>query len=203
MGENDGVAPSRQQLVRRGFTLEGITLGWNVMGVAVLTIAAVAARSVALAGFGLDSLIEIGASAVVIWELSETQGGRQTVALRAIGWSFGALAVYLATQSTLVLVSGYHSRHSPLGIGWTGATALVMFTLAAGKARTGRQLDNRVLRTEGKVTLIDAVLSTAVLIGLLLNAAEGWWWADPLAGYVILAYGLKEAIAVFRPADSN
>lgn len=192
------MAPSRRQLVRRGLALEGITLGWNVIGVAVLAVAAISARSVALGGFGLDSLIEIGASGVVIWELSETQGSRQTVALRAIGWSFGALAVYLATQSTLVLVSGYHARHSPLGIGWTAATAVVMFALAAGKDRTGRQLDNPVLRTEGKVTLVDAALATAVLVGLLLNAAEGWWWADPVAGYVILAYGLQQAVGALR-----
>ncbi len=203
MGATDGVAPGRRRLVRRGIALEGITLGWNVVGVVVLTVAAISARSVALGGFGLDSLIEIGASTVVIWELSDAHGSRQAVALRAIGWAFAALAVYLAAQSTLVLVSHFHPRHSPLGIGWTGATGVVMFALAAGKARTGRQLDNRVLRTEGKVTLVDAVLATAVLVGLLLNAAEGWWWADPLAGYVILAYGLKEAIGVLRPTDPN
>jgi divalent metal cation (Fe/Co/Zn/Cd) transporter len=197
------VAPTRRQLRHRGFALEGITLGWNVVGVVVLGVAAVSARSVALAGFGLDSLIEIGASAVVIWELSEAHGSRQAVALHAIGWAFGALAVYLAAQSTLVLVSGYHSRHSPLGIGWTAATALVMFALAAGKARIGRQLDNRVLRTEGRVTLVDAVLATAVLVGLLLNASEGWWWADPIAGYVILAYGLKEAAGALRPSGPH
>jgi divalent metal cation (Fe/Co/Zn/Cd) transporter len=198
-----GVPASRQQLRHRGFALEGITLGWNVVGVVVLGFAAVSARSIALGGFGLDSLIEIGASAVVIWELSETQGSRQSLALQAIGWAFAALAVYLAVQSTLVLVSGYHSRHSPLGIGWTAATALVMFVLATGKARIGRQLDNRVLRTEGRVTLVDAVLATAVLVGLVLNASEGWWWADPLAGYVILAYGLKEAVGALRPTDPN
>jgi divalent metal cation (Fe/Co/Zn/Cd) transporter len=78
-----------------------------------------------------------------------------------------------------------------------------MFTLAAGKARTGKELDNRVLRTEARVTLVDGILATAVLVGLLLNATKGWWWADPLAGYVILAYGLKEAVGAFRSADSN
>jgi divalent metal cation (Fe/Co/Zn/Cd) transporter len=197
------VAPNRRQLRRRGFALEGVTLGWNVVGVVVLAVAAISARSVALGGFGLDSLIEIGASAVVIWELSETHGSREAVALKAIGWAFGALAAYLAAQSTLVLVSGCHPRHSPLGIWWAAATAVVMFTLAIGKARTGTQLDNQVLLIEGRVTLVDAVLATAVLVGLLLNATEGWWWADPLAGYVILAYGLREAVAAFRPVRST
>ncbi len=190
--------PTRHRLLRRGFILEGITLGWNVVGVAVLAMAALSARSVALGGFGLDSLIEIGASVLVIWELSGAQGDRQEIALRAIGWAFVVLAIYLAVQSTVVLVSGHHADHSPLGIWWTAATAAVMFTLAAGKARTGRQLENPVLRTEGRITLVDAVLATAVLVGLVLSAALGWWWADPLAGYVILVYGLREAITVLR-----
>lgn len=185
-------------MLRRGFVLEGITLAWNVVGVVVLAIAAIAARSVALAGFGLDSLIEIGASTVVMWELSGTGEDRQRRALRMIGVAFLLLACYLAVQSTFVLVARYHPDHSPLGIAWTGITALVMFALAAGKKRTGRQLDNPVLQTEDEVTRVDALLATAVLVGLVVNAALGWWWADPLAGYVILVYGVKEGWAALR-----
>jgi divalent metal cation (Fe/Co/Zn/Cd) transporter len=180
------------QLLRRGRILEGVTLGWNVVGVVVLGIAAVTARSVALGGFGFDSLIEIGASTVVLWELSGTGENRQRRALRLVGAAFAVLACYLAVQSTVVLVAQYHPGHSPLGIAWTALTALVMFALAAGKDRTGRQLNNPVLRTEGRVTLVDGLLATAVLAGLVLNAALGWWWADPLAGYVLLVYGAKE-----------
>lgn len=180
------------QLLRRGRILEGVTLGWNVVGVVVLGIAAVTARSVALGGFGFDSLIEIGASTVVLWELSGTGENRQRRALRLVGAAFAVLACYLAVQSTVVLVAQYHPGHSPLGIVWTALTALVMFALAAGKDRTGRQLNNPVLRTEGRVTLVDGLLATAVLAGLVLNAALGWWWADPLAGYVLLVYGAKE-----------
>ena len=189
----------RSQLVRRGFALEGATLAWNVVGVVVLTSAAVAARSVALGGFGLDSLIEIGASVVVVWELSGTGERRQAAALRAIGIAFLALALYLAVQSTIVLVARYHPHHSLLGIVWTAITAVAMFSLAAGKTRTGRRLENPVLQTEGRVTMVDAVLASAVLLGLALNAQLGWWWADPLAGYVILVYGIKEARAALRP----
>jgi divalent metal cation (Fe/Co/Zn/Cd) transporter len=83
----------------------------------------------------------------------------------------------------VVLASGYHPRHSVPGIIWTAVTAAVMFALAAGKARTGRALSNPVLRTEGRVTLVDGILATAVLLGLVLNAALGWWWADP-AGFL-------------------
>ncbi|MGH3163181.1 MAG: cation transporter [Gemmatimonadales bacterium] len=165
----------RTRLLRRGFALEYATLGWNVAGVAILAVTAIAARSVALAGFGLDSLIEIGASAVVVWELSGTGDKRQRRALRLIAFAFLALAAYLLIQSTWVLASGHRAAHSPGGIAWTAITAAVMSALAAGKSRTGAALDNPVLTTEGRVTLIDAVLAAAVLTGLVLNAAAGWW----------------------------
>jgi len=181
------------RLLRRGFVLEYATLGWNVTGILVLAFAAAAARSTALAGFGLDSLIEIGASTVVIWELSGTGEERQRKAMRLISSAFLALALYLLVQSTWVLAAGFHSHHSPAGIAWTAVTAAVMFALAYGKARTGTALDNPVLKTEGRVTFIDGLLATAVLLGLVLNATWGLWWADPLAGYVIVYYGIKEA----------
>jgi divalent metal cation (Fe/Co/Zn/Cd) transporter len=183
-------------LLRRGFALEYATLAWNVVGIVVLAIAAIAARSVALAGFGLDSLIEIGASIVVVWELSNVDQARQRRALHLIRIAFTALAAYLAVQSTVVLITGFHPRHSPVGIVWTTVTAAVMFALAAGKARTGRALNNPVLRAEGRVTLIDGLLATAVLVGLILNATLGWWWADPLAGYVLVLYAIREVRAI-------
>ncbi len=189
---------NRRRLRRIGIVLETATLAWNVAGIAVLAFAAVTARSVALAGFGLDSLIEIGASTVVIWELTGTSEDRQRRALRIIGIAFGLLGCYLAVQSSVVLALGFHPRHSTLGIVWTAVTAVVMFALAAGKSRTGRALDNTVLSTEGKVTLLDGVLATAVLTGLLLNASLGWWWSDPLAGYVLFAYATKEAASSLR-----
>ncbi|MFJ9710763.1 cation transporter [Streptomyces sp. NPDC101234] len=193
----DTDATARQTMIRRGFALEYATLGWNVIGIAVLAVAALSARSVALAGFGLDSLIEIGASTVVIWELSGTGEDRRRRALKLIGVGFALLAVYLLTQSTWVLVAGLRPRHSPLGIGWTAVTAVVMFALAAGKARTGTALDNPVLKTEGRVTLIDGLLAAAVLLGLLLNSLAGLWWADPAAGYVLVYYALREVREIF------
>ncbi len=164
-----------QQLLRRGVNLERVTLGWNVVGIIVLAVAAVAARSVALAGFGLDSLVEIGASTVVLWELADSSHARQQRALRLIGVAFLALAAYVTVQSALVLATGFHARNSPTGIVWTALTATVMFALAAGKARTGRALGNPVLMTEGRVTFVDGLLATAVLLGLALNVAFGWW----------------------------
>ncbi|WP_375484200.1 cation transporter [uncultured Mycobacterium sp.] len=191
--------------LRRGFALEYATLGWNLIGVAVLAVTAISAKSVALAGFGLDSLIEIGASTVVIWELSGTGEARQRIALRLIGIAFATLGLYLLVQSTVVLVSQFHPKPSPGGIAWTAATAAVMFGLAAGKARTGAALANPVLTTEGRVTLIDGLLATAVLVGLLLNTLAGWWWADPLAGYVLVLYAMREVKSILfglNPAAS-
>jgi divalent metal cation (Fe/Co/Zn/Cd) transporter len=184
-------------LLRRGRILEGITLGWNAAGIVLLAVAAVAARSVALAGFGLDSLIEIGASTVVLWELAGTGEDRQRRALRLIGGAFVVLAAYLMVQSILVLATGYRPGHSVLGIAWTALTAAVMFALAAGKSRTGRALGNPVLVTEGRVTLVDGILAVAVLAGLVLNAAAGLWWADPMAALVIVFYALRETREIF------
>jgi divalent metal cation (Fe/Co/Zn/Cd) transporter len=196
------VTVDRPTLLRRGLRLEWITLAWNIVGIAVLGVAAISARSVALAGFGLDSLIEIGASTVVIWELSGSDRARQRRALRLIGIAFLALAAYLLVQTAIVLAVRHHAAHSPIGIIWTAATALVMFALAAGKARTGRALDNVVLQTEGRVTLADGLLATGVLLGLTLNAMLGWWWADPFAGLVIVAYGVREGGNALREAAS-
>jgi divalent metal cation (Fe/Co/Zn/Cd) transporter len=188
---------ARRRLTRRGFALEWVTLAWNVAGAVILAFAAAAARSVALAGFGLDSLIEIGASTVVIWELSGTGQERQRRGLRLIGYAFAALAAYLLAQSTVALIAAYHPRHSVPGIAWTAVTAAVMLALAAGKARTGAALGNPVLQTEGRVTMIDGILACAVLLGLILNAAAGWWWADPAAGYVLVYYAAREVREIF------
>lgn len=189
---------SRHQLLHRGRNLEAATLVWNVVGVFVLAYAAIEAQSAALAGFGLDSLIEIGASTIVLWELAGVNADRQQRALRLIGVAFVGLAIYLGVQSTVILVVGFHPHHSMLGIAWTASTALVMFALAIGKAKTGSALGNPVLQAEGRITLIDGILATAVLVGLVLNAALGWWWADPLAGYVLVYYAIREALASLR-----
>ncbi|HUZ51352.1 MAG TPA: cation transporter [Streptosporangiaceae bacterium] len=180
-----------------------MTLGWNVVGIVVLGCAAITARSVALAGFGLDSLIEIGASTVVIWELSGAGIDRQRRALRLIGAAFAALAVYRAVQSTWVLAAGFRPRHSAAGIAWAAITAAVMFALAYGKSRTGRALGNPVLVTEGRVTLVDGILAAAVLAGLLLNAVAGWWQADPAAGYVLVYYAVRECRQILRDQRSS
>jgi divalent metal cation (Fe/Co/Zn/Cd) transporter len=180
------------KLLRRGLLLEYITLGWNVVGSVVVIAAAVAAHSVALAGFGLDSLVEIGASIVVVWHLCGVHRSRERVALRSISIAFFALGIYVAAQSTHTLWLGFHPSPSKFGMAWLAVTFAAMWALAAGKRVTGVQLDNQVLKTEARVTLIDAYLAGSVLPGLALNSLFGWWWADPIAGLVIVFYGFKE-----------
>lgn len=180
-------------LLRRGLRLEYATLAWNAVGVAVLAVSAVRSGSPALAGFGLDSLVEIAASLVVVWQLTGAAANRDDPAMRMIGAAFAALVVYVLAQSAYVLVAGGRPRPSAPGIAWVAATAVVMTLLAAGKLRTGAALANPVLRSEGRVTLVDAYLAGAVLAGLLLSAVLGWWWTDPLAALVIVGYAAREA----------
>jgi divalent metal cation (Fe/Co/Zn/Cd) transporter len=156
-------AATRRLLLQRGLRLEYATLAWNVAGSALVLGTAAAARSVALAGFGLDSLIEIIASAVVVWQLKGTDKALEQKALRLIGVAFILLASYIGAQSAYVLAVGFRPHHSQLGIVWLALTALAMFALAHGKSSTGRELGNRVLQTEARVTTIDGLLALAVL----------------------------------------
>jgi divalent metal cation (Fe/Co/Zn/Cd) transporter len=195
------VEPSPEALLRRGLALEYLTLSWNVAGTVVLILAAVASGSIALAGFAVDSLIEIVASAVVVWELrGETGSGRERQALRIISIAFVLLAAYIGVQVAVTLARRTHPGHSIVGIVWLTVTVIAMFALAAGKRSTGRQLRNPVLLTEARVTVIDGALAAAVLLGVALNAAAGWWWADPLSAVVVLIYGLREAHHAWREA---
>jgi divalent metal cation (Fe/Co/Zn/Cd) transporter len=112
------------------------------------------------------------------------------------------LAAYIAAQSSYVLATGFRPRHSLTGIVWLALTVAAMVALAWGKGRAGRALENRVLATEARVTLIDGYLAAAVLAGLALNATLGWWRADPLAGLVIAFYGGREGRAALREAQA-
>lgn len=173
-----------------------------MVGVVVLAITAISARSVALGAFGIDSLIEILASTVVVWQLNGTDTAERTVpALRVIAVAFVALAIYIAVQSALVLAGGSHPGRSVTGAVWLGVTALAMFALARGKAETGRRLGNAVLRTEARITQIDGALATVILVGVVLNAAFRWWWADPAAALVLVLYGGREALHAWHESS--
>ena len=189
-----------KSLLKRGLLLEYVTLAWNVIGVVIVVIAAIAAHSVALAGFGLDSLIEIFASIVVVWQLIGVNVQRERRALRLIGMAFLVLAIYILAQLLYTVLTKTHPGTSIGGIAWLTLTFIAMIFLACGKRVTGQKLKNEVLLTEGKVTLVDAYLAGAVLLGLVLNALFGWWWADPLASLVIVYYGFREGLHAWNEA---
>lgn len=181
------------KLLQRGVFLEYLTLGWNVFGTGIVIAAAIRAHSVALAGFGLDSLIEIGASTIVLWQLKDVgKKDRERRALRLIGAAFFALAIYILVQSARTLYFQSHLDTSIIGNAWLALTFVAMVSLAVGKGRVGARLNNPVLKTEARVTMVDAYLAGSVLIGLVLNAVLGWWWADPVAGLIIVFFGFKE-----------
>lgn len=192
-----GGPPERARLQRRALRLEYATIAWNV-GEAVLTIGlGLAAGSLALIGFGADSIIEVFASSVVVWHVrpghAEDHPARTRRALRLVALAFLLLAMILASVAVRDLVTGRRAGRSPLGIAYLAVTAVVMFGLALAKRRTARVLDSAPLRSEAAMTFLDGVLATLTLTGLALNAALGWRWADPAAALLVAIAAANEA----------
>lgn len=192
------MSDAKEKPIKRGVSLEYATLCWNIVGVVVVLSAALSARSVALAGFGLDSLIEIFASVIVIWQLKSINKEKERLAEKLIGFAFFALALYITAQIIVVLFSGTHPKHSILGIVWLALTTVAMLLLAYGKRVTGNAIPNVVLQKEAKVTIIDAALAFSVLLGLIINVLFGVWYADVVAAGVIVYYGIKEGLQAIR-----
>jgi len=168
-------------------------------GVAIT--AGVIASSIALIGFGLDSVIELISAIIVVWQLRGPGLERQTRAVRLIGVTFFALAAYLAAQSIDDLVSRAQPEQSMAGVAVTAAALLVMPGLAIAKRRTGQALGSRTLIADSAETAFCAFTSAAALMGLGLNAWLGWWWADPGAALVIAALAVKEGIEAWEHHD--
>ncbi len=188
---------SRARYQRRALLLEYGTIGWNV-GEAVLTISLGAiASSLALIGFGTVSVIEVFASAVVVWHLrpshNEAASERTARAHRLVAIAFAALTVAVSAAAIRDLVAGRRPDESPWGIAYLAVTALVMFGLAIAKRRVADRLDSSPLRSEAAMTFLDGALSTATMLGLLLNAVAGWWWADPSAALIVGLAAAREA----------
>lgn len=183
-------------LRRRGLLLEYATLFWNA-GEAVLAIALGSiAGSLALIGFGTVSVVELFASGVVVWHIRSdeaAQARRTGTALRLIAAAFAILAVALVLAAGNDLLSGRRAGESLWGIAYLAVTAVAMFTLAALKKRTASALGSEPLASEAKMTFLDGVLSVTTLTGLALNAAVGWWWADPVAALLVALAALNEA----------
>ncbi len=187
-----------QKLLKKGLTLEYITLGWNIVGCVILAFTAYYAHSVALVGFGIDSAIEIFASVVVVWQLRATHKNDELKALKFIGTAFMLLAVYISIQSIFALVYNSRPQQSVVGIIWLTLTVIAMFLLAYGKLEVGKKLQHNVLQAEAKVTLVDGILASVVLISLLLNFFFGIWIVDILAGFIIAGYSFIEGLHAWK-----
>ena len=189
-------AASTARLRRRGFWLEYASMAWMTAEAGIAITAGILASSIALTGFGLDSVIEFFAAAIVVWQLRGEIAGqeRETRAVRLIGVTFFALAAYLTVVSIRDLATGAQARASGLGLAVAAAALLVMPGLAVAKRRTGRALGNRTLIADSAETAFCAATSAATLLGVGLNAWTGWWQADPIAGLVIAALAVKEGI---------
>ena len=184
------------RLRRRGFRLEYATLTWMAAEAAVAITAGLLAASIALVGFGLDSVIELFSATVVIWQLRGEITGqdRQTRGVRLIGVTFFALAAYLTIDSIRDLATHAQPGRSIPGLAVTAAALIVMPALAIAKRRTGQQLGNRTLVADSAETAFCAYTSAAALLGIGLNTWLGWWWADPAAALIIAALAIKEGI---------
>lgn len=194
-------APRGDALKRRAYWLEYATIVWNAAEAVVAVTAGWIAGSIALIGFGLDSMIEVFAASVVVWELKGVGEDRQRRALRLIGASFFALALYVTVEAARDLVVGAEAAESPVGIGLAIVSLLIMPALAFGKSQTGRQLRNAALIADSRETWLCSYLSAILLGGLLLNATMGWWWADPLAAIGIAYLALREGMEAWRGED--
>jgi divalent metal cation (Fe/Co/Zn/Cd) transporter len=183
------------RLRRRGFWLEYASMAWMTVEAAVGIVSGIVASSIVLIGFGLDSVIEFFAAAVVVWQLRGTVSEeRESRALRLIGGTFFALAAYLAIESVTDLVSQHRPEQSTAGIVVTAAALVVMPLLALAKRRTGQMLGNQALVADAAESAFCAFTSAAALAGTGLNAWLGWWWADPAAALVIAGLAVREGI---------
>jgi divalent metal cation (Fe/Co/Zn/Cd) transporter len=182
----------RRRLARRAALLAWFTIGWNTIEGIVAVGAGIAAGSIALVGFGLDSGVEVFAGAVVVWQLRGLSEDKEQRALRLIAVSFFALAAYTIAEASRDLLDGDHAATSLVGVVLAAVSLLVMPALAVAKRRTGRQLGNTVVVADSTETALCSYLSAILLGGLVLNAAVGWWWADPLAALGIAALAIRD-----------
>jgi divalent metal cation (Fe/Co/Zn/Cd) transporter len=189
------------RLRRRGFWLEYASMAWMVAEAGIAITAGVIASSIALTGFGLDSVIELFSAGIVVWQLRGDAEERETRAVRLVGVTFFALAAYLVAESIHDLVSLARPEQSAAGLAVTAAALLIMPGLAIAKRRTGQALGNRTLIADSAETAFCALTSAAALIGLGLNAWLGCWWADPAAALVIAVLAVREGVEAWKHHD--
>lgn len=196
-------ATERARVVRRGWRLTWGTIAYNSLEAVLAIGAGLVSGSVALVGFGADSVIEVGSSAAGLWRLraDATPAARERaerVALRVIGGCFLLLAGYVAVDATLMLARREPPGESPLGIAIAAVSLVVMPLLARAKRRVAAQLGSSALTAEATQTLLCTWLSAILLAGLVLNAWLGWWWADPVAALLMVPVIGREGMLAWR-----
>ena len=188
-------AERRAVLTRRIRLLVAITIGYNVIEAAIAITAGHAASSIALIGFGLDSLIEVSSAAAVAWQYAgRDPARREHIALRVIACSFFALAAYVTVESLRALFGDGDADRSTVGIVLVAVSVAIMPFLSWAQRRAGRELGSASAVADSRQTLLCTYLSAAVLVGLLLNATLGWWWADPAAALVLAVLAVREGL---------
>ena len=194
---------SRSALVQRGLALNYATIAYNVVEAIVALGAGIVSGSVALVGFGLDSVIEVTASGAAQWRLradldAVRRERAERATLRIIGWSFVALAVYVAFDSANALLRREPPERSVVGLVLLALSAIVMPVLARAKRRVARAMTSRALEADAMQTSLCAYLSVIALAGVALNSALGWWWADPVAALAMVPIIAKEGVEGVR-----
>lgn len=189
---------SRARLVRRARLLAWVGLGWHGVEAAVAVAAGVVAGSVALIGFGADSLIEVMAGLIVLWRLASPRAMAERRAQQMIAASFYLLSIYVAVEAIRSLAAGDQPGVSWVGIGLSIVTLTTMPPLARAKARVADALGSSATKSESRQTMLCAYLSAGLLLGLGLNALLGWWWADPVTALGIAAVALREGRDAWR-----
>jgi len=206
------ITGARAAHLGRGLVLEYITVGWNIVEGIVATGAGVLAGSPALIGFGADSFIESISGGVLIWRLAGERSGKhddeaveriEHRAEKLVGASFLILAAYVAFEAVLALINGEQPDASPIGIGLTTLSIVVMLWLARAKRRTGEALGSRAMIADAQQTYACWYLSVTALTGLALNAFFGLWWADPVAGLAIVVFLLREGLEAWNGEDDD
>ncbi|HJB64137.1 MAG TPA: cation transporter [Candidatus Microbacterium pullistercoris] len=189
----------RSKLHRRVRFIVGFTISYNVIEAIVAIWAGSLASSAALIGFGLDSVVEVLSAAAIAWQFTRKDPERwEKVTVRAIGIAFFALAAYVTVDAAMALISQEGPDHSPLGLGITALSLIIMPLLAWFEVRTGRELDSKSVMADAKQLILCIYLSGAVFIGLVLNSLFGWWWADSVAALVVAFLAIREGIEAWR-----
>lgn len=196
----DRPGSTRQSLLRQGRRLEILTLVWNAVEAVVAVGSGLLAGSTALVGFGVDSLIESSSGAVLLWRLQDSalEEEKEGIALRLVGLSFLALAVWVGWDAGKALLLQEEPEESLVGIILAALSLIVMPLLARAKRRVARGLGSRALEADSRQTDLCAYLSGILLVGLTLNALAGWWWADPLAGLAMVPIIGREGVLALK-----